>query len=65
MTNVGNIHDVLDVVASEFQEPPQQVTKQKSSEVTDMGKVVDGRTAAVHLHLARFDWLEDLCFFGQ
>ena len=58
MPDVRDVHDVMNFVTREFQEPPQQVTKQERSKVADMGKVVNGWTATVHFDLARFDRFE-------
>ena len=50
VADVGEIHDLVDGVAREFKEPPQHVGEDKGAEVADVGKVVDGRAAVVHVH---------------
>ena len=47
MTDVRDIHHVLDAVAQEFERATKDVGVQEGPEVTDMGIVVDGGAARV------------------
>ena len=47
--HIGNIHDVLDVVATETQVTLHQIKKEKSAVVPNMRDIINGRTACVHL----------------
>ena len=52
MTDVGDVHDAVDVIAREAQVLLEHVLHDIGAEVADVGKVVDGRAAGVHLHMA-------------
>ena len=50
VAHVGDVHDALDVVALVAQEFLQHVLHEVAAQVADMGEVVDGGAAGVHLH---------------
>jgi hypothetical protein len=58
MTDIGDIHHVLDAVAEEFEGAPKDVGVQERSEVTDVRVVVDGRPAGVESERRR-RWRRD------
>ena len=62
MTDVRDVHDVMNFVAEEFQSTANHVGEQERAEVSDVSKVIDRRPAAVHSHAVRFDRLK--CFGG-
>ena len=52
VADVGDVHDAVDVIAREAQVLLEHVLHDIGAEVADVGKVVDGRAAGVHLHMA-------------
>ena len=54
VTDVGDVHCTLDIVACVGQVLFQHVLHDVGTEVADVCKVIDGRTAGVHGHLTRF-----------
>ena len=60
VTDVRDVHDVMNFVAEEFESTTNHVGEQERAEVSDVGKVIDRRAAAVHSHAVRFDRLK--CF---
>ena len=54
MTDVGDVHDVLDAVAVEFQQrAAQQIFEDVGAQVADMSIIVDGWTAGIEADLWR------------
>jgi hypothetical protein len=47
MTDIGDVHHVLDAMAEEFECAAKDVSVQEGPEVTDMRVVVDGGAAGV------------------
>jgi hypothetical protein len=47
VADVGDIHDMLDAVAKQFERSTQDVCVQERAEVPDVRVVVDGGTAGV------------------
>ncbi len=47
MTDIGDVHHVLDAVAEEFEGAPKDVGIQERSKVADVRVVVDGGAAGV------------------
>lgn len=47
VTDVGNVHDMLDAVTKQFECPSQDVCVQEGAEIPDMRVVVDGGSAGV------------------
>ena len=63
--HIGQIHHPLNFEPPEFQMPLQQVFKNVSAEIADVGVIVDCRPAGVHAHAAGFEGLEILDLAGQ
>ena len=53
MTDVGDVHGALDVVAGIGEILFKHVLHDVGAEVADVCKVINGRTAGVHGHFAR------------
>ena len=51
MTDVGDVHDMLHLVAGMSEDPLEGVLENIGPEVSDMRVVVDRRSAAVHSHI--------------
>ena len=47
MTDIGDVHHVLDAVAQEFERTTKDVGVQEGTEVADMRVVIDGGAAGV------------------
>ena len=47
MTDVGDVHDVVDAVTKELERSPKKVGVEERSEISDMRVVVDGRAAGI------------------
>jgi len=60
VVDIGQVHHVRQLVALELQIPPQNVAKNESPKIADMGKIPDRRPADVHADLARFERLKFL-----
>ena len=58
MAYVGDVHDMPNVEVAGFEETSQQIGEQKRTEIADVGKVIDSRTATVHLDAASGERLE-------
>jgi len=58
--DVRQIHHTIDLKAARLQMALQQVFEQKRSEIADVRVRIDGRSAAVHLHVFSgwIDWPE-------
>ena len=56
MPHVGDVHDVIDAVAIEFQNAFQAVFKQEGAVVANVLIVIHRRAAGVEANLARFQW---------
>lgn len=52
--DVGDIHDVEDIVAAEFEVAAEEVGEDEGAEVADVGAVIDRWAAAVHADLSAF-----------
>ena len=53
VAHIGDVHHPLDVVALIAQELLEHILHDIAAQVADMGKVVNGRAAGVHLHNIR------------
>ena len=53
MTDVGDVHDAQYVIACVAQVFFQHILHDIGAQVADVGVVIDGRAAGIHLHLAR------------
>jgi hypothetical protein len=60
VVHVREVHHLHHPKAARFQEAPQDVLKHERAEIPDVGKIVDGRSAGVHAHLARVERDEGL-----
>ena len=60
VVDVGDVHDLVHLVAQIAQAAPQDVFEDKGSQVADVGVVVDGGAAGVELDLPRLERLERL-----
>ena len=49
--HVRDVHDVMDVVAFEFEIAADQIAENKRAPVSDVGEVIDRRPAAIHADL--------------
>ena len=65
MAHVGDVHHPVHVVAQETEIFFQHVLHDVGAQVADMGKMVHGGAAGVHLHPARGVGLELLFFMGS
>ena len=65
MPDVGDIHHVMDVVASKLQKPPQQITEQERAKIPNMRKIINSWTTAIHLNLTRLNRPKLLRLVGQ
>ena len=63
--NVSKVLNELYLVAAVFQILSHSIEHYERSCITDVEEVVYGRTADIHLHLARFDWNEFFFSSGQ
>ena len=63
--DVGQVHDVKDVVARAFEPAAQQILEQKGPEVADMREIPDGRTAGVERDARRRERHERLDTTGE
>ena len=54
MADVGHIHHARDIITDVTQKFFQHILHDIGSEVADMGKMIHGGTAGIHLHLAGF-----------
>jgi len=63
--DVGDVHDVADLEAPQFQVAAQDVHKDERAEVPDVGEVVDRRAATVEPHHPRLEGLELFLALGQ
>ena len=57
--DIGDVHNVLDFVAIEFEDAKEDVLKDVGAEVADMGVVVDGQATGVD---ADIGWIEGFKF---
>ena len=58
--DIGDVHDLIDLVAQMAQASPQNVFEDKRSQVADVGMVVDGGATGVELDFPRLECLERL-----
>ena len=65
VVHIGEVHRAIDPVASEFQMPLEQIFKNISPEVSDMGEIVNRGTAGVETHHPRLARSEVLDLAGQ
>ena len=65
VADVGDVHDAVHAVARKAQVLFQHVLHDVGAQVADVGKVVHGRTAGVHLHMVRRMGLEFFLFMGR
>ncbi len=65
MPHVGDVHHLDHPETPLFENPPQQIGKEKSPVVPDVGPLIDGRTAVVHFDHTRFQRLEILHAAGE
>ena len=49
VADVGHVHDLADAGAAEFEIAAEDIGEEEGTEVADVGEVVDGRAAGVHL----------------
>lgn len=63
--DVGDIHDVEDIVAAEFEVAAEEVGEDERAEVPDVGAVIDRGAAAVHADLSAFGVTWDEGFHGS
>ena len=65
VADVGDVHDAVHAVARKAQVLFQHVFHDVGAQVADVGKVVHGRSAGVHLHMVRRMGLEFFLFMGR
>ena len=53
MAHIGDVHDVLDLVAIELEDTAQYVLKEVGAQVANVGIVVHCRPAGIHANLRR------------
>jgi hypothetical protein len=58
VTNVRDVHHVVNFVAEEFQSSSNDVREQERTKISDVSKVVDRRPAAIHSHAVGISRLE-------
>ncbi len=63
--DVGNVHDVLELVAALLQEAAQHVHGDEGAEVADVSVVVNRGPASVHADQVVFERVELLDFAGK
>ena len=63
--DVGDVHDVLELVAALLQEAAQHVNRDEGAEVADVSVVVNRRPASVHADQVVFERMELFDFAGQ
>ena len=64
VADVGDVHDAVHAVARKTQVLFQHILHDVGAQVADVGKVVHGRAAGVHLHMAGRMGLEFFLFVG-
>ena len=65
VVHVGQVHDVLHLVAAQLQEPPKNVLKDEGAIVADVRVVVHRRSAGVHADPIAFLWRESFDLSAQ
>ena len=65
VADVGDVHDAVHAVARKAQVLFQHILHDVGAQVADVGKVVHGRAAGVHLHMVRRMGLEFFLFMGR
>ena len=55
VTDIGDVHDVVNLITSMFKCPVEQILEDICSQVSDVGIIIDCRSAAVHGDLSWFD----------
>ena len=60
VVDIGQVHDLEDLVARIFEPAPQQIFEQKRAEIADVSVVPDGGTAGVQRHARRGERCERL-----
>ena len=65
VVHVGDVHDVLQLVAALLQEAPQRVDHDEGAEVADVAVVIHRGTAGVHADQVVFQWMKLLDLAGQ
>jgi hypothetical protein len=64
MADIGDVHDVLDMIAVEFEDADEQIFKDVGAEVADVGIVVDGEAAGVEANFGGIERLKVAQFAG-
>ena len=65
VSDVGDVHHLVDLVAQVFQPAPQDVCEQERPQIADVYAAPDGRAAVVHANDARLAGLERLLPPGE
>ena len=58
MADIGDIHDVLDVIAVVLKHTAQLILKEIGTKIADVRVVVDRRATAIDTNLIAFEWFE-------
>ena len=65
VADVGDVHHAVHAVTRKAQILFQHVLHDVGAQIADVGKVVHGRAAGVHLHMVRRMGLEFFLFMGR
>ena len=65
VVDVGDVHDVVEGESASAQPTAQQVVEDEGAEVADVGEVVDGGAAGIHLDGVVFEGAKRLHLLGQ
>ena len=58
MPDIGDIHDMLDREVIPIQHTPQEIFKNISAQIADMGVIINSRSAGIQSHFRRVERLK-------